>query len=152
MTEAIAQFGFFIFIGAGLELIYITAPVHELGHYIMASLLGVPAILELRQVRLSFNGLSHAEIVAIVYSGVIFEVTVFALLSIWLSKKHHLMSGISFGVALSAFFTTVMLNDMSVINSVGIGTYYLVGIIALLACFGIIAYRINHYGQSEQVV
>lgn len=146
MTTAIGQFGFFLFIGAGLELLYLTSPVHELGHWLAALMIGRHATYGFRSIGMSWAGITEPEVLFIAYSGVVFEVSVFALLAIWLSKKHNLLSGTCFGAALSAYFTTVMLTDMDLVNGVGLGWYYVTGFIALLISFITIAYRIDHSG------
>lgn len=150
MTTAIGQFGFFLFIGAGLELLYLTSPVHELGHWLAALMIGRHATYGFRGIRMSWAGITGAETLWMAYSGVVFEVAVFALVAIWLSKKHNMLSGACFGVALSAYFTTCTLTDMSLVNGVGLGWYYVIGFIALLISFITIAYRIDHSGLSKE--
>jgi len=144
MTEAIGQFGFFMFIGAGLEWLHLSAPIHELGHWLAANMIGRRATYGFRSVGMDFAGTTRTEVIFVYYAGVVFEVLVLTILAIWLSKKHNLLSGTCFGAAFSAYITTVMLVDMDMINGVGLGLYYLIGFIVLLISFVIIAYRIDH--------
>jgi FtsH-binding integral membrane protein len=123
--------------GLAAELLYITAPIHEFGHFIAAGLMGYYAEIHWRSTVL-FGRPSWNEKLFFSWAGVGFETLFFLALGVICHKlSKPVASTLFFTISLSAFITAGWLTDVSRIGYEGILEWYFIG----TAVFALIAYK-----------
>lgn len=116
-------------LGIVAQLTFITAPIHELGHWSLAILMGVPATMGWNTTTFH-GGLSDSQFFALSWAGVGFETGFFALLAMAFGRKgKKVASTFCLAAALTAFISAGTYTDLAAIQYRGLVGWYWIGMI-----------------------
>ena len=132
---------FSISLGIALQNLYITSPIHELGHIIFLALIGERGVYSWRTTTY-YTTLSGFSDILMGWSGIFTEFSVFLFLAVIFAKyKKVFLLWTCFGVSLSAYFTAASYTDVIKRGNYGVHAWYPLAGIALVYAVTVINKR-----------
>ena len=116
-------------LGIVAQLTFLSAPVHEFGHWSLAFLMGIPA--KMRWGSTTFYGsLSNGEFMALSWAGVTFETVSFALLALAFNrKKKYSLTAFFLAASITAYITAGTYTDIVAVQREGLLFWYFIGMV-----------------------
>lgn len=148
------KFLYGLIIGYLAQRFYLTSPVHEFGHKIVARFYGIPGTVSWRSFQPRYH-LPGSAVVPVMWAGINFEFYTFLILAAIIAwRKPHRAGWIAFcsGVSLGVFSIAHRYTDLDRINSYGIVAWYVIASAMLIICgvFLIIQLTNNATGYSME--
>lgn len=139
----------FMLVGLLVQATYITAPLHESGHYIVAKTLGYHVRMHWRStVIYGYAWKSWKDQIAFAYGGLILDISIGLLLAMVFAGHKLWLSGLFFGYALTARMSARTAEDLIDIAHYGFDIFKILFLVAFCATLAVIVYREQKAGHS----